>query len=314
MTKPQILVIRHGALGDIILSTAAFAAIRTHHPDAYITLLTTKPFANLLKQSPYFDEVTIDARQKWWKLKQWLNIYHFLRSKPWECIYDLQTSTRSTLYFKFLPSPKPLFSGIAKGCSYEHNTPQRISSHTLDRQREQLNIAGIMEIPAPNTTWMQGDGAKFHLPAPYALIAAGGSAHRPEKRWTVDGFAALGTWLISQGITPVLLGTAAESDVLNAITTKVTPQGDIGLINLCNQTSFGDVAQIARAATLAVGNDTGPMHIIAASGCPSIVLFSHASNPDLCAPRGNHITILRMPDLKDLKAEDVIAAAKANQR
>lgn len=302
-TQEHILVIRLGALGDIILSTAAFAAIRAHHPHAHITLLTSKPFAKLLAASPYFDEVQLDPRAKWWKLGAWMDVAKILRARACSRVYDLQTSKRSTLYYKLLRSPKPAFSGLAKGCAFEHNTPQRKTLHTLDRQQEQLAIAGIHYTPRPDTTWMTGDISSLHLPARYALIAAGGSAHRPEKRWTVEGFAALCAWLIERGIAPVLLGTAAESDVLDAIAQHVNqPQ----LLNLCNRTSFGDMVEMAKHAAVAVGNDTGPMHIIAASGCPSLVVFSHASNPDLCAPRGEHVRTLRKPTLDALTAQEVI--------
>ena len=78
-----------------------------------------------------------------------------------------------------------------------------------------------------------------------------------------------------------------------------------GALDLTGRTSLGEVAALARRATLAVGNDTGPMHLIAAAGCRSIVLFSRASDPALCAPRGRQVEVLRYPDLADLAVEDV---------
>ena len=56
------------------------------------------------------------------------------------------------------------------------------------------------------------------------------------------------------------------------------------------------------------GNLLGPMHLIAAAGCPSVVLFSQASDPALCAPRGRSVTVLRKPDLSALSLEDVLRA------
>ena len=64
---------------------------------------------------------------------------------------------------------------------------------------------------------------------------------------------------------------------------------------------------MARVALAAVGNDTGPMHLIAAGGCPSLVLFSHESDPSLCAPRGK-VTVLRRASLTELGEADVEAA------
>ena len=65
---------------------------------------------------------------------------------------------------------------------------------------------------------------------------------------------------------------------------------------------------LARRARFALGNDTGPMHLIAACGCPSVVLFSATSDPARTAPTGAHVTVLRCPLLADLSAEDVGAA------
>jgi ADP-heptose:LPS heptosyltransferase len=58
---------------------------------------------------------------------------------------------------------------------------------------------------------------------------------------------------------------------------------------------------------VAVGNDTGPMHLIAAAGCSSVVLFSADSDPALCAPRGK-VAVLRRPDLAQLTVDEVAAA------
>ena len=63
-----ILVIKHGALGDLVQAFAPFAAIRAHHPGARIDLLTTPPFAALMERAPWFDRVLTDDRPDWWNL------------------------------------------------------------------------------------------------------------------------------------------------------------------------------------------------------------------------------------------------------
>ena len=77
--------------------------------------------------------------------------------------------------------------------------------------------------------------------------------------------------------------------------------------DLTGKTSFAQIAALAREAAFAVGNDTGPMHLIAAAGCVSVVLFSDESDPALCAPRGK-VTILRRPELAALTVDEVAAA------
>ena len=69
--KNNILVIKHGAFGDIILAGAAMQAIRHHHKDDYIICLTTNKFEKLLKSSPWFDMVVGDPKPIWHNFKDW---------------------------------------------------------------------------------------------------------------------------------------------------------------------------------------------------------------------------------------------------
>ncbi len=297
----QILIIKHGALGDFILCSGVLKTLREVHKDAHITLLTTKPFKSLIEQSGLVDDIWIDTRPKIWNIKEFAELIKQLRSVSFDRVYDLQTSDRSSFYYKLFPSPKPEFSGIAKGASHRHDTAQRVHMHTIDRQAEQMRIAGIDMVYPPDISWMKGRAEKVLAHKPFALLVPGGSAHRPEKRYPERHYISLCALLLEKGITPVLIGSAAEADLLDAITSSHAT-----IINLCNMTSLNDIAEIARHAEVAIGNDTGPMHIIAATGCHSLVLFSHASNPELCAPRGEHVSILRAEDLHDIAPEDVI--------
>ena len=297
----RILVIRLGAFGDFVLSFGPFAAIRAHHPAANITLLTTAPFAELARKAPWFDRVEVDARPAWWNLHGVWRLH--LQLRGYNLAYDLQTSARSSRYF--LLAGRPPWSGIAPGCALPHANPARNSMHTLERQREQLAMAGIHDFPVPDLSWL--DSRPFDLPPRFALLVPGAAPHRPRKRWSADHFAALATLLKAKGITPVVLGTGAEAP-LAATILRACP----GAVDLTGRTQMGDIAGLARRAAVAVGNDTGPMHLIAAIGCPSVVLFSAESDPALTAPRGgpggSWPTVLRVPDLADLPVERVAAA------
>mgnify|MGYP001218062312 CR=1 FL=1 len=76
--KNNILVIKHGAFGDIILAGAAMQAIRHHHKNDYIICLTTNKFEKLLKSSPWFDMVVVDPKPKWHNFKDWRILKSFL--------------------------------------------------------------------------------------------------------------------------------------------------------------------------------------------------------------------------------------------
>jgi len=298
----RILVIRLGALGDFILSTGAFAAIRAAHAGARIVLMTTRPYAELAKASPYFDAIWIDERPRPWQVGRWLALRARLKRARFDRVYDLQTSDRTGFYFRLLgPGARPDWSGIAPGCSHPHANPRRDFMHTLDRQAEQLRMAGIQAVPAPDLAWLTADLSRFHLPPRYFLLVPGGAPHRPAKRWPAARFAELARAVAAGGRVPVVIGAAAERELGAAIAAAEPKARD-----LTGATGLADIAALARGAEGALGNDTGPMHLIAAVGTPLLVLFSRESDPDLCAPRGANVSILRAPDLGALGVAAVL--------
>ena len=304
MEEPKrILIIKLSALGNVVLSFGPFAAIRQHHPAAEITLLTTAPYAAWLAGSPWFDRILIDQRPAWWNLPSVLGLRRVLRAGRFDRVYDLQTSNRSSWYFRLFPrGQRPEWSGIAPGCSHPHRDLDRDVMHDIDRQFAQLAYAGVTEHGPADLSWNTADIGRFGLPPRIALLVPGSSPHRPGKRWPAASYAALAAHFLHAGITPVVLGTKGESDLGAAIRTAVPET-----IDLTGQTSLPDLAPLARAAEVAVGNDTGPMHLISAAGCPCLVLFSHDSDPERCVPRGGRVSILRRPDLANLPVEALLS-------
>jgi ADP-heptose:LPS heptosyltransferase len=303
----RILVVKLGALGNVVQSLGPFAAIRRHHGSAQITLLTTEPYAEWLATSPWFDAVWIDKRPEWWDFRGWLRLRRRLIDGRFDRAYDLQTSGRSSRYFQLLPpGNRPEWSGIAHGCALPDRDPSRNRLHDIDRQFGQLRQAGILQREPVDLSWTGGDLSAFGLPRTFALLAPGSSPHRLLKRWPAACYRGLAAELAAREVTPVVIGTAPEQPLAAA-----TLEGVRGGIDLTGRTDFGRLASLARAASLAIGNDTGPMHLIAAAGCPSIVLFSRDSEPALCAPRGPRVSVLRRPDLARLDVATVLHVADA---
>ncbi|WP_428391318.1 glycosyltransferase family 9 protein [Lichenicoccus sp.] len=271
----RILVIKLGALGDVVLAFAPFAAIRAHHAADQVTLLTTAPFAALCAASPWFDRVEIDSRPPVWDLPGLLALRRRLRG--FDFAYDLQTSSRSSHYFRL--AGRPAWSGIASGASHPHDNAERDLMHTRERQAEQLARAGIASVPHPDLGWLARGGPE--LTAPYALLVPGAAPHRPAKRWPATQFAQLAGVLDRRGLRPVVVGTDGDAPHAAAIR-DACPQA----LDLTGRTSLLELGGLAARASLAIGNDTGPMHLAAAMGCRAIVLFSGESDPSLTAPRG----------------------------
>jgi ADP-heptose:LPS heptosyltransferase len=298
----RILVIKLGALGDFIHAFHAFAAIRARHRGSQVTLLTTAPFAELARASPWFDAVLTDPRAPWWNLAALRRIARTIGG--FDFVYDLQTSRRSNRYFRW--AGRPPWSGIAAGSSHPHANPARDAMHTIERQREQLAAAGVTEFPVPERGWLTARGHRHGLAEPYAMLMPGGAGVGDVKRWPVDRFAAMAGWLSARGVTPAVIGGQSEVALAKAILTACPG------VDLTRQTSIEDIAALAGHATLVLGNDTGPVHLAAAAGAPTIVLFSAAGVPDQAAPRGpagEWTTILRSPVLADLAVERVQEAA-----
>ncbi|MBT4933178.1 MAG: glycosyltransferase family 9 protein [Rhodospirillaceae bacterium] len=305
-SQRKILVIKLAALGDFVQALGAFSAIARHHQDDHLTLLTTDPYVELARATGLFDQVLCDSKPRGLQLGQWLALRRTLRSGDYVRVYDLQTSDRSSFYRRlFWPSPSPQWSGIARGCSHPHDNPKRDFMHTTERQAEQLQMAGV-ETEADDMIGLSGLDSpveRFAVPEKFALLAVGGAAHRPEKRWPVENYAKLAKRLLARGLTPVLLGGPAETEAMDHIVVDC-PQA----LNLCGLTSLPEIAGLARLASLSVGNDSGPMHLIAGLGCPSVVLYSHASDPGLCGQRGPKVSYIRKPDLADVGVDEVMEA------
>ena len=303
----RVLVIKLGAMGNVVLSFGPFAAIRRHHASAQITLLTTAPYATWLATSPWFDKIWRDERPPWWDFAGWLRLRRQLIDGRFDRIYDLQTSSRSSHYFQLLlPGRRPEWSGIAHGCALPDGDPDRNRLHDIDRQFGQLLQAGVAEREPPDLTWSHGAIGHFAVPERFALLAPGSSPHRLIKRWPIAHYGQLAVLLAQRGVTPVVIGTAPEHVLAKAIV-DVAPT----TIDLTGRTDFPQLTSLARNAHVAIGNDTGPMHLIAAAGCPSIVLFSRDSEPELCAPRGHSVRVLYRADLGLLDAATVLDAIAA---
>ena len=305
MSQPErILIIKLSALGNAILSLGPFAAIRAHHPGAEITVLTTPPYAGWLARAPWFDHTIGDGRPAWWDILGMLRLRATLRAGGFTRVYDLQTSGRSSRYFRFFRGDaRPEWCGIAPGASHPHRMPKGTWLHDIDRQYAQLAVAGITERAPVDLSWSAADLTRFGLPPRIALLVPGSSAHRPGKRWPASRYGELARWLVTKGIVPVVVGTAGEAPLAQPIQ-AAAPE----TIDLTGQTSLPELTELTRIAAVAIGNDTGPMHLAAASGCASVVLFSHDSDPKLCAPRGRWVRTLQAADLTTLPLSAVSGA------
>ena len=148
-------------------------------------------------------------------------------------------------------------------------------------------------------------GPRPEAQPPYVLLVPGGSAHRMDKRWPAGRFGQLARRLRELGLEVHVVGGPQEKPVAGEIASAAGAIHD-----LTGRTDFADIVSLGAHAALVIGNDTGPLHLAAAAGAPTLALFSDASDPALCAPRGR-VGVLHSPDLGDLPVSAVVEAAEA---
>jgi len=282
-------------------------AIRAHHRGDRITLLTTAPYVRLAQASGYFDEVWIDERPPLMRPLAWLSLARKLRRARFDRVYDLQRAQRTGWYFHL--AGRPEWFGKVAGCSHRYLPPPDKIMHATEREAAQLALAGIGPIAPPDLSFIDSDVARFALPPDYALLVPGCAPHRPGKRWPATSYSELAQELSARGLTPVLIGGPAERAEMEAIA-RACP----GARNLCAETELFDLAPLARGARVAIGNDTGPTHLIAAAGCPTVALFSHDSHPVASRPPWPWVRVLREARLADLLVAAVTEAAREIER
>ena len=243
----------------------------------------------------------------------WAALLLRIRAARYDRVYDLQNDAATQLIFQGLWPAPPAWSGTALGCALPHRNRDRGRMHALERHADQLKDAGIwpdaptrpLSAPPPDISWILARSAQ-----PRSITVAGG--HRPlvllapggaGERWPIELYAELAKRLQDGGHDLVILGSLAESGLAHTIQRKATRARD-----LTGRTDLAQIAALGARASVAVGNDLGALHLIAAAGAPTIALFSSASDPAVLAPRG-HVTVLHSPALKDLPVETVAAAA-----
>ncbi len=312
-----MLVIKLGGIGELVQAFPAFERIRQAHPKAKITLLTTQPFEALAKSSPYFNKVEADGRPR--GPAAWLGLITRLRRARYDRVYDLQNDAGTHLIFQGLRPSPPEWSGTATGCALPHRNPERSRMHQLERQADQLGAAGIWPDPPtrplsaspPEIGWILDRGVTPRTASvasghrPLVLLLPGFNARRPDTAWPIDRYAQFAKRMQDAGYDIVIVGAPHESPLAHAIQRQAPRTRD-----LTGRTDYAQIATLGARAALAVGNDTGIMHLIAATGVPTIALFSGATDPGVNGPRG-HVTVLHSPQLKDLPVDYVARTALA---
>jgi ADP-heptose:LPS heptosyltransferase len=300
--KERILVIRLGALGDLVLCFAAFQTIRKAHPGAEIALLTMPAFQGFARQMPWFDTVLTDLRSPRYRIDIWWQLWRSIRRFRPTRVYDLQGKSRQDVLYFLLGGPLgPEWSGAAPFCSHPRLWPPQPGMHFVDFLAAQLERARINVGGGVDLSWLDGAVEGLGLPERYALIIPGCAPERLYKRWPAEKYAELAMRLKEKGLGCVAIGTVSDGYAISEIAARAPH-----VIDLCGKTSLGQVAALARRAACVVGNDTGPTHLAAAVGGRTVALMSDKVDPVWSAPRGPHAVWLQGKPLGELGVAEVL--------
>ena len=302
----EILVIKLGAFGDMIMIDGALRDIRANHPDARITVLTGRAYWRIMERCPFVDAIEIDRRTHPILLGALVDLRRRLRAGRYDMVYDLQNNRRTRFYRRFMLPGTP-WSGTAPGCSHRYAATNPKQIPVLDRLAGQLAAAGLKVSRAtrPDVSWMVDDPADILNEAGvgegYILLVPGSAARHPQKRW--PGYAALAGRLLGDGHQVVTAPGPEEIDLCRGIPgTTLLEEGQ--------PVDFFKLAGLARRARFVVGNDTGPTHLAAHAGAKGLALFGpHTAAAMTCIDR--RFKVIEVPDLGDLAVETVHAAIRA---
>jgi len=309
MTKPMrfanILIIKPSALGDVVHALPVLTALRNRFADAKITWMIRREFAPLLDCVPGLDERLLFERKqlgRWYTgqgLTAMRSLIEQLRTANYDLILDLQGLLRTALLGWLSGCPTRVGMANAREGAplfYTHRVkPPAGSLHMVDRYRTLLEAIGIETFDPRNPLRPPAKAAEYAsvmlneaglTPGRFAVLIAG-SAH-PSKCWPTERFAAVAEKLAKQyGLKIAAVGTAGEKKIVSTIQQACA----VPIADFCGRTSIPQLAALLTQAGLVVSNDTGPGHIAAAIGVPTVLIFG-PTNPAWVAPYGRPETVV----------------------
>ena len=303
----NILIIKHGSLGDIVQISGVLRDIRETYSDKKIFILTTLPYLELLSKCPYLDGVLIDKRLPRWnifyrnKLKKLLSRFNFSH------VYDLQNSSRTSFYRKYLlnisnwSSTETILKKSEKKKDFDNES-------VLERFRIQLDNSNVKTnyTLKPDFSWAKVNvdkvinqyfGGKFILLFPFC------SPQLPHKKWPY--FNNLIKIIKSKHpnfeivIAPVL---SEMEDSKKIESTLIT--------NNNKPLNVMELAGLITKASYVIANDTGPAHMSAHLGQIGTVLFGHHTTANKVSIETDKFKAISVNDLNSLSAEKVYSEIK----
>jgi len=298
----KILIIKHGSLGDIISATSVLKDIRDNYLKDEIIILTSNKYKNFLLDSHLVNKVLVDDRKG---LIASIYFINKILKMDIDLVINLQNSNRTTIYelcFRLFTSAKINGTGIFSTSRYKLNLENLPS--VIEGLSNQIELLDIKCRRKPYLDWLNNHSFDFNKIDNQRLliINPGCSRKNIQKKWPSEKYAEICKVLISKNILPILIGSKEDEECINFIGKKVKD-----VLNLCNKSPLNVVYQLSQKAIGAISNDTGPAHLIAASGCKIHLVLSSFSNVKTVIPQGDNVTYTQKEHIDNILPEEIIS-------
>ncbi len=307
----NILIIKHGSLGDVVQASGAINDIIINHKEDDIYLLTSTPFLNLFKKNSKIKEVILDKRLSKFNLIYLYMLMRKLKKIGISRVYDLQNSSRTTFYKKILfpNAKKEIWSSSLTTLPSDQNKEEFDRMPVLKRFDHQLKTSGLKTKHTlnPNFDWACEEineiKNSYNL-GNYILLFPFCSPHLVNKKWPFynelikmikDKFGNKYKILVAPG--PNEIKDAKSIDA-------------ICILNKDKALNISELSSLIKNSSYVISNDTGPAHMAAHLGVKGMTLFgSHTSAYKVSIERDNFKAI-QVNDLKKLSAAKVFERLK----
>lgn len=302
----KILLIRVDHIGDVISAMVVIDSLRKTFPRAVIDFLVPSGCADMLSGNkqlnnvlrfdpPWFDRKPFDLMRH---IGGWKELKNIIKDGGYDTVIDLRGDFRHILAMFAAGVESRISYGITGGgFLLTREVSHDGVMHETDRNMELLRPLGVKGEVGKTCVYISEDGAKDlpDITGDYVVIhpVPGHAA----KEWSIDSFSYVVRYLKEEkGLRSVFVG--GEGD--EAYTGEIVKDSESGAIDLSGRTSLVGLGELIKKAKLFVGVDSGPAHIAAASGTPSVVLFSGANDPCQWAPKGSNVKVICPGEGKDL--------------
>ena len=303
----NILVIKHGSLGDIAQACGAIQDISENHPEDQINILTTKPYFELFRKNPLIQNVILDRRLSRFNLFYLYLLMRTLKKLNIKKVYDLQNSSR-TKFYKNILFPKANFNTWS---SSETTLPSNISKDEFDKNPvlnrfdHQLKASGITtkHTMKPNFSWavtnIDNIKQEFNLNK-YIVLFPFCSAHLTHKKWPhYNELIELIKDKYGDQIKVVVAPGPSE----------INDAKSINAVSILDQGKALDISQLAsliKESSFVIANDTGPAHISAHLGVKGLTLFGKHTTAYKVSVERENFKAIQVDDLEKLSAAKVL--------